>query len=239
MNNWNSEMDLTNKTIATRELIKRIPDLKGKNIIVMPSDSHNDILEMIRQNKIDASTLFLIIDNIQSKGFRGKNKQDNKRFYEEDTKSFLKESLNAQKLKALFYLGEDIQNIPFSAIYYPGEDYFLSDFTYADTCSIYKGSDWIKKATFLESLKTGAYFAYTVLLTRSKIEGNEEDPPSKPELILLGKQSQELNHKKMNIIANDIEEKTEHILETKAMIYYYNNIKSPMGILLFQKKSDF
>ena len=65
MNNWNSEMDLTNKTIATRELIKRIPDLKGKNIVVMPSDSHNDILELIRQNKIDASTLFLIIDNIQ------------------------------------------------------------------------------------------------------------------------------------------------------------------------------
>lgn len=237
MNNWNSGMDLTEKKNATHELIKLIPDLKNKIIIIMPSDSRNDIIELIRQNKIDKSTVFIIVDNLQSQGFKGKNKKEKGKWYKEETVKFLKKELHTDKINYKFLLDINIENICFSAVSY-NDEYLTSDFIYADTCGTYK-NDWFSKPVFLQALNKKGYFAYTVLLTRSNINGNDKTPASNPKVILLGEKSKELNHRKLNIIANDVEEKTNHILETKAMIYYYNNIKSPMGILLFQKKIDY
>ena len=229
MNNWNSKMDLTNKKFATKLLIDYFYDFCGKCIVLMTGITCGDVLELKKQGKIDLSTKFIVIDNLQSKDYKGMKTGKRELSFIKIVKEKIFDIMGGEVY--IEFIFRDIRNTPLN-IYFPINIY---DLIYADTCCTYTGSDWCTNQSFLESLKTGAYFAYTVLLTRNKIEGNEEDPISNPNWISLGK-DYELNHRKMNVIANDIEKNSNGVLVSKSLIYYYNNIQSPMGICLFQKK---
>jgi hypothetical protein len=139
------------------------------------------------------------------------------------------------KNKENLILGRNIQDFPLLAHTYEKHPHGC-DVIYADTCGTYsqKMINWIVEKPTIQALRDNGIFAITILLTRKNIEGNFSLPQSNPDLFLLGK-NKDINSKKMFAIANDVETLTFNTLQSKALIYYEDNIHSPMGVFIFEK----
>jgi hypothetical protein len=174
------------------------------------------------------------------KNCRNKNQKEYE--FKNKFKTRLKEITGTDKLylknKNNLILGRNIQDFPLSV--HTGDKHpHGCDVIYADTCGTYsqKMINWIVEKPTIQALRDNGIFAITMLLTRKKIEGDFSSPKSDPDLIWLGK-NKDINSKKMFAIANDVENLTFNILQSKALIYYEDNVHSPMGVFIFEKHKN-
>lgn len=243
-NNWTSTKKFDEKKRATQLLGNYFPNLSNDgSAVLMPSTTGYDIETLYCQNKINDSTFLYIVDNLEGfelKNCRNKSQKEYK--FKNKFKTRLKEITGTDKLylknKENLILGRNIQDFPLLAHTYEKHPHGC-DVIYADTCGTYsqKMINWIVEKPTIQALRDNGIFAITLLLTRKNIEGNFSLPQSNPDLFLLGK-SKDINSKKMFAIANDIENLTFNTLQSKALIYYEDNINSPMGVFVFEKHKN-
>lgn len=245
-NNWTSTKKFDEKKRATRLIVNYIPNLcNNGTIVLMPSTTCYDIEELYSQNKINEFTNFYAVDNLECAELKKNEYKNTKSVKERIFRNLFRERLkNIMGSNDLYFrnknnliLGNNIQDVPMLSYTYEKTPEGC-DVIYADTCGIYSQQmiNWIVEKPTLQSLKDNGIFAVTILLTRKKIEGDFSIPLSNPDLLFLGK-NKEINSKKMFAIANDIENISNNVLQSKALIYYEDNINSPMGVFIFQKKN--
>lgn len=240
-NNWTSTKKFDEKKRATQAIINYIPNVCDGHIVLMPSNTCYDIKEMKSQNKINSSTTIHIVDNLACNELKGK-REEKIVAYKESCKKRFREIMGNDELfinnQNNFILGKNIQDFPLLIKTFDKSPRGC-DFIYADTCGTYTREliNWIGNVHTVCSLKEGGIFAITILLVRNEtpIEGNNNCPMSNPDLLLFGK-NKEKNANKLYIIANQIEEITRYLFKSKALIYYEDYYKSPMGTLIFQKQ---
>lgn len=245
INNWVSTKKLDEKKKATQIIVNYFPNIcDNGHAVLMPSITCYDVEELKRQNKINNSTFLHVIDNLASPELKNKKGKNTLSTKDSSFRSILKKRFREiigsdifyNKNKNNFVLGKKIQDI--SLLNYASDKNLKGfDLIYADTCGTYceKMMNWIIEKSTIDSLKQNGIFAITMLLSRKKIEGDITFPSSNPDLLLFGK-SKKVNSKKMFIIANDIEKNTSNVLKSKALIYYEDYFKSPMGVFIFEKK---
>lgn len=234
MNNWSeSSILFDSKEIATSCAVKYFPNCKNKTIVMMPSTTCYDLIEMKKQNIVDESTIIYNVDNLKSKDFKNVDNSIEifKRKYRENIKKIFGNDKLYKLNKNNFILKQNIQNIPLSI--------FMDecDLVYADTCCTYNDDirKWISNPPFLGTLKQNGVFALTVTLNRYKINYDICLNHNYDIHCFNQMEYSEKNIEKLKMIASDVEKNTNNILETKALIHYFNTIRSQMGILIFQK----
>lgn len=246
-NNWTSTKKFDEKKRATRLIVNYIPNLcNNGTIVLMPSTTCYDIEELYSQKKINKSTNFYAVDNLECAELKKNEYKNTTNIKERIFRNLFRERLKSITGSNDFYfknknnliLGNNIQDVPMLSYTYEKTPDGC-DAIYADTCGIYSQQmiNWIVEKPTLQSLKDDGIFAITMLLTRKNIEGNFSLPQSNPDLFLLGK-SKDINSKKMFAIANDVENLTFNTLQSKALIYYEDNIHSPMGVFIFEKHKN-
>jgi hypothetical protein len=243
-NNWTSNKKFDKKKQATQHVVDYFSNLSDNgSAVLMPSTTGYDIEALYCQNKINDSTFLYIVDNLEGSDLKNcRNKNQKEYEFKNKFKTRLKEITGTDKLylknKNNLILGRNIQDFPLSV--HTGDKHpHGCDVIYADTCGTYsqKMINWIVEKPTIQALRDNGIFAITMLLTRKKIEGDFSSPKSDPDLIWLGK-NKDINSKKMFAIANDVENLTFNILQSKALIYYEDNVHSPMGVFIFEKHKN-
>lgn len=229
MNNWTSSKNFESKEKATSYAVSYFPNCKNESIVMMPSTTCIDVREMVKQNKIDASTSIWNIDNLKSADF--KKIYDKKSFFEKTYRKNIKSIIKNCDMNKYHFIYDYIQETVLTIQTKKGKLRLI----YADTCCTYNEGirSWISKAPFRESLKKNGIFALTVMLSRHKIDYPINLNHSY-DIISIDKEN-ENQIEKLKMIASDIEQIPESGLITKALISYSDDYRSPMGILIFKK----